>query len=893
MPHPVFISVASEDSDYARKIKGGFSDDTAYFYEQTGIEGADWPEEIEEEVQFCECFVILWSANYIQKNWTLRELAIAAKRIASKTLRSWLIIQIDDTSLSPRLINPITSLNEDLLSSVRAKYRSVGPPFRVTAAQRAVGNALARVKPSRLPILARTELQNQLREAFSINFRERNPLTFVSGLNGTGRKTLVKCVMESDFGHLTPHLVTLEVADGPDDLLLKLWIDVLNIPPDEVTRQLKALRKGKLNTKVLITHAVKDVASNKGYLIINIDIPNDYVSPIPAWVKECLNDLPIGGAPILFLVIPRRIPEYILTDFHHTALIHVPTLEQHESRDLTIRLIQALDLHSTRWTEKHEDSIVKRGGGNPELIQKLVIMACRQQSLDFIEHQLDPVVEHFLEYLGEWVEHSLTHLGSMREEGILLLSIIDRLGIADLAALSDARLSHSKVASAPAGEVLYKLSNIGLIEQLNDGVFRIPPLVRMKISFHLNKGELGKTVDQCLHNFAEHPLDLGRDENGATFILNALEAKLLSDIELTEQETAYVSAAFMFRAGLQRYWRGDYFHAYRLLHRVFDMRATVNNEDVRLEITRYFGLAAIREEKNWLDVELALKNEFTNSRYKEKSNSMFHFLTAFSHRLNGEYDSACEEYKKAYDAINNTLHNNRQLGTILSEWARSLLNTYQPDFELAIKLANQAYSLSSSPHNLDVLMRALLVQVSMQEGLTDEEVQAKLDEFDKKRAILENKSLEGGFDFHRMRRIDFMEYKANEAKRSGSVDQLDLRSAIQLAREVYDTNHRDDVLMKVWQLTYHNEVNRDMNSLHSEVQQFLDDNPNANKRHRSHAIYWLIYSLDISLPNKRNKAESLFQQYRHTLSGKYKRELNDYLFKGTQRNYRPGLEYSW
>ncbi|MDP1615527.1 MAG: toll/interleukin-1 receptor domain-containing protein, partial [Methylococcales bacterium] len=639
MPHPVFISVASEDVDYARKIKEGFSDDTAYFYEKTGIEGADWPKEIEEEVQFCECFVILWSANYIQKNWTLRELAIAAKRIASKTLRSWLIIQIDDTSLSPRLINPLTSLNEDLLSSFRAKYRSVGLPFRVTAAQRAVDNALARVKPPRLPILARTELQDQLRQAFSINFRERNPLTFVSGLNGTGRKTLVKCVMESDFRHLTPHLVTLEVADGPDDLLLKLWLDVLNVPSDEVRRQLNAFRKGKLSAKVLTSTALKNIATNRGYLIINIDIPNDYVSPIPAWVNECFNNLSIGVAPILFLVIPRRIPDHILADFHHTALIHVPTLEQHESRDLTFRLIQSIDLHPTRWTEKHESSIVKRGGGNPELIQKLVIMACRQSSLDFIEHQLDPVVEHFLEYLGEWVEHSLTHLGAMREEGILLLSIIDRLGIADLAALSDARLSLSKVASASVGEVLYNLSNIGLIEQLNGGVFRIPPLVRMKINFHLNKGELGKTVDQCLHKFAEHPLDLGRDENGATFILNALEAKLLTDIELTEQENAYVSAALMFRAGLQRYWRGDYFHAYSLLQRVFNMRATVNNEDVRLEITRYFGLAAIREERDWHDVEFALKNEFTQSRYKQKSDSMYHFLKAFSCRLNGEYDS--------------------------------------------------------------------------------------------------------------------------------------------------------------------------------------------------------------------------------------------------------------
>ncbi|MDP1615075.1 MAG: hypothetical protein Q8L68_04690, partial [Methylococcales bacterium] len=252
-----------------------------------------------------------------------------------------------------------------------------------------------------------------------------------------------------------------------------------------------------------------------------------------------------------------------------------------------------------------------------------------------------------------------------------------------------------------------------------------------------------------------------------------------------------------------------------------------------------------------------------------------------------------EEYKNAYSAIKNTLHNNRQLGTILSEWARSLLNTYQPDFELAIKLANHAYSLSSTPHNLDVLMRALLVQVSMQEGLTDEEVQAKLDEFDKKRAILENKSIEGGFDFHRMRRIDFMEYKANEATRSGSVDQLDLRSAIQLAREVYDTTRRYDALMKVWQLTYHNEVNRDIYSLHNEVQQFLDDNPNANKRHRSHAVYWLIYSLDMSLPTERKKAESLFNQYKHSLSGKYKNELNDYIFKGVKRNYRLGLEYSW
>lgn len=307
MTHPVFFSVADEDKLHAQQVAEQCASDHVYLYSITGKEGANFPEEISNELSSCSYFVIFWSASYVKKEWTRRELAIAAKRLRSGELNEFLIVRLDPTPLDKRAINPLTEKEEEILRPFRDKRRATNLPFNAVSVLRHIGDALATLSPAKTPLLPRSDLENKLRQEIAIDFTSTNPLIFVSGLNGSGRKTLVRSVMDRDFAHLIPNIVAIDNMDGPEDLLFKLWRDVLGKAENEVETLAKMVSSKPEIVETYLNMAVRELTSRKVYLLITQDALGSNENALPFWVGKYLGDLKPTNHPLIFYVLSRQI----------------------------------------------------------------------------------------------------------------------------------------------------------------------------------------------------------------------------------------------------------------------------------------------------------------------------------------------------------------------------------------------------------------------------------------------------------------------------------------------------------------------------------------------------------------------------------------------------------
>ena len=100
--HPIFFSVAGEDTEFARSIWEKFTPDTIYLYSDSGEVGVRFWEEIERvELPAAECAVIFWSRYFLNNPGTQRELRLISTLFSRGHLARVLIIRLDGTGPSP------------------------------------------------------------------------------------------------------------------------------------------------------------------------------------------------------------------------------------------------------------------------------------------------------------------------------------------------------------------------------------------------------------------------------------------------------------------------------------------------------------------------------------------------------------------------------------------------------------------------------------------------------------------------------------------------------------------------------------------------------------------------------------------------------------------------
>jgi hypothetical protein len=866
MTHPVFFSFAGDTKSLADRIKSRFADDLVYTYTRSGVDGTDFPEEILTTLAQCSVFVIFWSKAYVAADqtrpWCRRELITAGRRVDSGSLKHYIILQCDETPLNTPIINPDDGRLVDGLKPFRDTSRAFPSPINVKSVESFLSSELAQLMADNLPILPRPNYQQLLRAALDTGTHfARTPVVFVSGFNGTGRKTLIRSVMSSDFRHLTEFVISIDDADGPEDLLRLIWGEVLQKPVAEQRRMMKEGSSQPLVLARYFKQLGEQLESLRGYLVISKTEFSDVGEVAPQWITEYLGSISPRVQPLIFYTIPRPLPPAISCAMANISEVAVPSLEDDESERLVEMTIAACDPRRMGRWQPHFNFIVESGSNSPKLLVDIVRLASRRASLDFLEQNVKNDLARFDQYVVQVLDWAWPQIRE-REGSLLLLDVLNSLGVAHIDTFKELFSS----AIPDFGQYLYDLVQFGVIEHLNESTYRIPPALRRKLNFYLINAELRKKTNDLLKQYARR-VEIGRDQFGGVALTNAIQIYLGSDTEISPEDAAFVTAAMLFKAGWQRYRRGQHASALSLLRRAFVKLDDVKDEGARLEIAQYFGLAAAREASG-ADIDnacsyLARAYNFS-ARTQPKALASSHFIRGLYYRREQQYADAVSFFESALDTLSETSGRERLKSQILNELVLCLLRVSRPDYGRAVSLAKELCKMRETPNSLDVLLRALLAQTYFDEQVSDSIKQSNKDEIIRREEDLRIKCEGSNLSFYTFRLIDRLEKEAVAQVDDQPFGTLDLTAPIRICQSAYDILQEETLLCRKWDLMFRTERGRDWARLHEEAAGALERG-GLNRTGKGIAARIKILTYDFLLAENRILARQELDKYKNKL----------------------------
>jgi len=887
--HPVFFSFAGDTKEVAERLKGKFSDELVYCYSRIGVDGDSFPAEILSEVRQCELFVIFWSSAYVASDlarpWCRRELLTAVRRHANGNLQKVLLLQCDATPFTSEIVDPETGAIMDALKGVRDESRAFSHPFRERAVEERLAHELAQLGAIDHPILPRSDYQAQLRDTLATRGRTKTPVVFVHGYHGSGRRTLIKTVMEVDFRHLTPFVLGLDRAEGPEDLLRLVWGEVLQKSVAEQRLMMKDIQEHPDALPRYYTQLGTHLAGLRGYLILANDDPIDVGAVVPHWVVDLLSKLQPTVQPLVFLVVGRSLPSYMRRLIPEGGEVPVPSLEDAESTELIRMIVGAVDpLRPERW-EPHIPTIVSAGGNNAKLLVDIVKVASRRASLDFLRRDAQAQLERFDERLQRVLEWGWSEIES-DIGSIQLLDVLNLLGSTDIAALEDI-FTHDRT---KVGQWLYRLTEVGLVESLSESVYRVPRALARRLNTFL-AGAASRTRSHDLLKRFARAVNVGADEHGGVILTNKLQARLASDTEIDDDDLVFVTTAMLFRSGWQRYRLGQYSAALKLLRRAFEGIDRVRDDSTKLEICRYFGLCAGREDSD-RDVDavctfLARPHNF-HHRFKDRVQSMDLFIRAFALKCNSQFALALPRYEEAI-ALLPEGGMDIQRSQMMNEMIQCILRIEPVNFRKAKDLGLSLCGLRETPNNIDVYLRALLGETYYSQGIGKKVVQENISQMKFWEGRLKSKCESSSLSFYSHRLIDRMEAEAVDAvlAAESGFPALDLTAAIAVAREA-NTRYRDESLVwRRWDLMLLTELGRDWRKLHEEASNYMNGSA-PNRMARGNAARVRLLTFDLTDETSRRTAYAELEKFRidRTMPRSVANDVKRQLDLGDQRHGR-------
>jgi hypothetical protein len=857
--HPVFFSFANDSKVLAERVAARFSDDLVYMYARSGVDGVNFPEEILAEIAQCQIFVIFWSSSYVsgdpRRPWCRRELLTALTRYKNGTLTNFVIVQVDQTALDKTIEDPDTGLPVDALGPLREKFRAFTPPIDAKSLEIALGRELAKVPDLVLPELARPELLQQLRLTLDVgSLQTKTPLVIVSGFPGSGRSTLVRTLMNADYRHLNGHTIPLDSADGPEDFLQLIWGEVLQKTIKEQRSFLNAAKRNPTLLRNYFQQLSGDLVKRRKYVLIAKEELTDLSEVLPHWFVEFFALVKPAVQPLFFVLVPRTLPAGYRKFFEFAAEVHVPTLEDVESERLVNMHIAARDPNRVgRWAD-HISEIVRIGSNSPKLLVDVVRLAARRPSLEFLTQDAESAVARFDERVTQLVNWAWLQVRDQKHL-VLVLDVLNTLTVAHYEALEDI----FKDKDFAIGDALYELVQCGLVEHLNESTFRVPPAFRRKLNFYLVNPQIRIETDQLLKRFGK-TINVGEDEFGGVALSNVLHVKLAMDVPLAEADLAFVTAGMLFKSGWQQYRKARTTAALGLFKRAFAMVETVRDESTKVEIARFYGLAAAREgalgEMQLATQYLAHPKNFS-PRVSERAKSYAPFIRGFSHRLNQEAVEARDEYEDALQMLPEGGFTDQQRSVILNELVQCILKIQPVDYDRAVALAERSRALRGTTNSLDILLRALLAQTFDDPHLTREKFAENIAAIDRWEAELKLKCQQGNMSFYYARVAERNEREEYARVREGSLafGVLNLANAIRTCEEGYLETGEHVLLTKKWDYMLRTEVGRNWKSLHEEASAFLQDSSHGRLT-RGVASRIRILTFDLSDPRQAAEANA-------------------------------------
>lgn len=758
---PVFLSVGGQrDAAFAKRVHQHLGDALAYHYQVTGEETVEFRSEIEAKINGCHIFVVFWSADYLASEHARNELAYFRKLVefqaAEKTL---VVVQCDRNGpdIQSKWTNPITQKLEEFILGKWRNERALDPETDDNHVAQIIRRKLEHLKVLSDVLIPRGWLIDQFkREIAQPDYRARE-LTFVTGLEGDGRRTALRQFILQAYPHRVERTVSMDSVDGPDDLLIHL-MDAASIPT--LTREsiFDDINNGSSTVVKEIRKLLHQARDNKSFYVIAIDrfAGVDTVT-IPTWLSDVMSVFKAGNSPLVFIVTSSPITDALLAFYPGAGRVRVPGLDDVEISELVHRLTLE-DPFPTRWSNDKKLAVVVAAGSSPAMCKSIMRnMAC-EQTLDFVDVIARRAEVDFGQSIASLMAHWTDFYANKRSD-LLALSVIEKLRVVSKDALDEIM----QPAVEMYGEFdLYTMRDQGLVEQLSDGIYRIPPLVQRRLGDAL-WGKIGaEELDRLFSAFSNKVLII-KSEYGAIYASNVVAVSLRSDKNhIAPEYERYLTISTLFKAGLDKYSKGQWLSAHRTLQRAMSRlinKTSVVDLTTEIEIARFSGLAAARQSE-LVDMEAAcnfLETRFLNLKRARSAAAMAKFVRGFRYRLLKDYKNAIPVFQEALKLLNDQHSVERQRAAIYTELATAFLRSTPPLYERALKMARAAFAEKNVTHTLNALVHALVLYVYRSENLTTHNsISEYVSEIEELLSQLKIRSLQNSQDFYGRRFVEYL-----------------------------------------------------------------------------------------------------------------------------------------
>lgn len=757
MIKPVFFSVGGKpDAEFAKTVKKFLPDQLVYLY-TAGAEGVPIRPEIEANIQGCRLFVVFWSNDYLASEHACRELAFFRKAVENDPSkdRALLIVprEAGGPDIQSKWTNPITQKSGEFVFGSWRSERALDIASDAAKIAEHVRRKLEKAKVISSVLIPRGHVVDSIKSALAQQDFKQREFIFVSGLEGHGRRTAIRQFMLASYPNKTERQVSFDSAEAAEDLLLRL-MDSASMASSDRDQVLESIANGATTTTKEIRKIIHNGRTNNSYYIISVDRFSgiDALS-LPHWVNDVFNIFADGNAPLVFLVTSNAVSAALLRHYPNAGRVSIAGLDEHEIEELTHKL-SLEDPSPSRWTKEGKALVTQACGGSPSLCKTIMLSIAGEPTLDFLKEIASNAEVTFSAYMSGLLRHLVVRFKNSRHE-ILALRVIEKLGVVSKQALDDILEPMLKGGSYD----LYQLREFGLVEQLADGVYRIPPLLQRRLGDALWGQSRDVDLNELFASFAKRILVMS-DDYGAIYASNRVSSAIRTGTAVPEDLSRYMTLSTLFKAGLERYSNKEFVLSHGILSRAMArMRVSaVVDLTTQIEIARYFGLASARkpdsigmnEACTYLNITLS------HSRKASQARAMALFIRGFNDRLNRAWSDAAHNFHNALYELRESKGAERQRGAIYTELSATYLRMNPPKLHDALEMANNAFEQKDVTHTLNAYVHALILYVFRSGEYNSEKlIEPELKKINALLVRLTDRSKERTQEFHLDRQQEF------------------------------------------------------------------------------------------------------------------------------------------
>ena len=802
MAHKVFFSVASQDITLAERIHERYTGDLIYVYTKSGKNGAWMWDEIErEELPFAKAVVVFWSEHFLRNEGTSRELALANSLFTKGQLREFTIIRCDDTPLFAKemtrtLLDREAKVFSDLQGFLKHK-RADKPTVLFPEACRLVDDIVSRIEKPTVPFQPRPILQEDLKDAARIDRRTFRPAVWVSGLNGYGRKTLIREFFKELDSNGTAIEIDVDETSLPEQVLLRLESELYDLSLEQLTDEAKRLNAPSGKD---VAELIEKSANLGRFVVLRQSRIYEEKVRLPDWVEETIQSLRIGSNPKLFIVaqIPAQ-DELLLKCGNQLGAFRMLSMEPIVAEEFIWKLINAMGGAQQEWDESKVAKIASDSGGNPELIVAIIRLASRLPDLGSLEDIIGSEAQRFSDTMTHLVGWAFTQLDGFDDakRALLFMDNVNPVSLEDVQSFLDV--------ATPTSQIMARLNNLGLVEQSGEALFRISPLLSNRLGALLTTPDLVASHRKSMAEFATKPFEIQDGEHGYLRIETKIKATLYAGkVELTPELQGFVSQAHYFQIGVRLYNARRFHDAYPLLKKAFDNRS-VFALNAAIETARFFALVSVRLHKSD-DVDRSIT--FLNSRHQGQY--LADYIQGERCKLNKKYEEAISYYGKAqkYASDPKNQESTRE-ERILRPYLECILLSRYPNYIVAKQLSDRNVRLNKTVFSLSLRAR---VYLHIWYHASKPEIDKAKHDYDEACKVLHDHP--GGISFYYQTKSEEAEFWE------------DFPEAIEWAKQAYDANPRFDLRLRLWGVQYRAEDPNQRKDLIAEIEKFCADRSN-------------------------------------------------------------------